>query len=168
MRRDLYMEKMKCPPEISGKVVLIGQAPGSGDASAGPLRGGRSGKMIVKLAGLIDETWLPRVFDLRNLLHAYPGRAGEKGDAFPASLAAEAANAMRAELSGRMVVFLGRGVSRAFGFPKLAPFEIVEAGGLRAAMIPHPSPVNRFWNSERNRIAGGRFLGGLVRDSEWR
>jgi chorismate mutase len=134
-------------------VTLIGQAP---SRSAGSRRAfdGRSGRRLALFLG-VDPSMLPRLARLRNLLPAWPGPAsGAKGDAFPSAAARSAAGSMR--LRGT-VLLAGRGVARAIGVR--APFfEWVELRGCRAAVIPHPSGVSRWWNDPRNAARARRFL----------
>lgn len=66
-------------------------------------------------------------------------------------------------LRGRRVVLLGANVSRAFGvsFRKLS--EVVLSWhpvgeGLAAAVVPHPSGLNRWWNDPDNRVRARLFL----------
>ena len=46
----------------------------------------------------------------------------------------------------RTLVFLGRKVATAFNSGHHPPFSIVEVGGIRAVLLPHPSGLCREWN----------------------
>lgn len=93
-----------------------------------------------------------------NLLAEFPGKSG-KGDAFPIALAR--ARAARMRLGGE-VVLLGRHVARAFG-AQGAPFlEWFDLRGAWAAVVPHPSGVNHWWNDPANTNRAAVFLAGLL------
>ena len=143
-----------------GRVVLVGQAPCCGGDPRVPLTG-RSGRFLASACGIPFWSylrWTVRV----NLLDYWPGKSG-KGDAFPMAEAREAAAALEPSLKGRRAVLLGHGVASAFGLggrPYLGPWEVVPRplGSFAAAVLPHPSGVNRFWNDPTNRERAGRFL----------
>lgn len=97
------------------RVVIIGQAPSRLSDPSEPLSG-NSGRRLASLAGLSLPEFLDR-FERRNLLDAWPGKAG-KGDAFVRAGEARAlAESLRAGLATRRVVLLGTAVARAFGLP---------------------------------------------------
>src|SRR6266699_602985 len=130
--------------------MIIGQAPSSFQVEAALPLHGRCGEVLSYLAGLVSVEKLAEVFELRNVLDEYPGKAGKKGDKFPIALARERASMIAQELAGsnRRVVLLGRGVCRAFDRGDLEPFAWQRESfwGFWVAMIPHPSGVNLFWN----------------------
>ena len=145
------------------RVLLLGQAPARDGDPRRPLIGGRgSGRILQLLTGTTLRQY-SRIFERRNLLQAWPGSAGAKGDLFPMTDAREAANALLPFLAGRRVVLLGTGVARAFGFPPETPrFEWFERDGTRFALSPHPSPANLWWNAWRNRAEAARFFGSIT------
>lgn len=104
-------------------------------------------------------------FETRNLLDYYPGRDG-KGDRFPMVEARERAAAMLPELNDRKVIFVGSAVGDAFGWP-WGIFDYVADRNLagvviHGAVIPHPSPVNRYWNDQANWTRGRLFFDKLL------
>lgn len=142
----------------ASRILLIGQAPGpTGPPPGRPLVGGKTGTRLQALAGCETVRDYLRSFDTVNLISTYPGRApGGKGDSFPMAEARIVATAMKRFIRGRRVVFVGGKVMEAFGVDS-APFlwqtyvdEYAPEVSFEWAMIPHPSPVNRFWNSQAN------------------
>lgn len=142
------------------KPILIGQAPNRTMKDPRPLIGGRTGGLLMALAGYADnEPGYLRAFDRVNLLSEWPGANGGKGDRFPAAAARRAADSMAPDLAGRRVILVGRGVCRAFGLRDLPWFEWLEdPRGFRVAAIPHTSPINSFWNPTANRAEACRFF----------
>lgn len=137
------------------KPVLVGQAPSrSGNASA-PLTAKRVASRLSSCAGLSLEEYA-RAFDRRNLLDAWPGRSG-KGDNFPKNEARNSVFLMMEGLRKRNVLFLGKQVAKAFGVFEdfLVEFEWNEG---RAVVLPHPSGINLWWNSEANRALASDLL----------
>lgn len=149
------------------RVVLIGQAPSRTSDPRRPLTGGPVGSRIQALAGLTLRGYV-ETFERANLLGAFPGRGPGKGDLFPMREARGEAARWAPELGGRDLVFLGRKVADAFGFPpkpflRWAWFDGPAGTVLRGACLPHPSGVNIWWNDERHRRRARRFLRLLVR-----
>ena len=145
------------------KVLLIGQAPAN--ALGKPVIEGLSRGLLAKLSGLMEEQFLLR-FEAMNVLQAFPGKAAKKGDRFPMKKAREAATAMLPQLEGRVIVFLGRAVQKAFkqqGDAFQWGFMNINGKLTKAAMCPHPSGINLFWNLNKNKSAGARFFGELVK-----
>lgn len=160
--------------------LLIGQAPGpTGPPPGRPLVGGRSGTFLQNLTGLSLKHYLWRC-ETRNLLSAYPGRTPDgKGDRFPVREARAAADAMAPSLKGRRVIFVGAAVMAAFGHNKWLPafeWHVERHDPVDHAMIeplydwawlPHPSPVNRFWNAPENvELARSFFHASLSGDKD--
>lgn len=143
-------------------VVLVGQAPSRSSRPDTPLTGGRSGARIQELAGLTLLEYV-RLFARCNLMSAWPGAAGAKGDAFPRGAARAAAAEIAPALRGRIVVAVGLGVARAlgaeFGFPVGLEFLAwTTVGDVEIACLPHPSGVNLWWNDPANVRRARRFL----------
>jgi hypothetical protein len=99
--------------------------------------------------GMMMSTYA-RAFDRRNLVRG----------AWDREAAREAAAALRAELTGRRAVLLGREVARAFGIGHPAPLGRVTdiTRGTTFYFLPHPSGRNPHYNEPANRIAAGRLL----------
>jgi uracil-DNA glycosylase len=141
------------------KLIIVGQAPGSNGSPDRPLEG-RSARKLAALAGVSEPEFLSKT-ERVNVLGRFPGKSG-KGDKFPMSEARKAASDLALSFRGRSVILLGGGVRRAFRFPgnRLFEWETVSAGGSEflAAVVPHPSGVNRWWNEKSNRMMAGRFM----------
>lgn len=97
---------------------------------------------------------------LVNLLEAWPGPDGAKGDAFPIDEARAAA--ARVRFRTPVVLLAGHRVARAFGV-RAGYLEWTTLRGRRAAVIPHPSGINRWWNCPRNRRRARRFIAAALR-----
>lgn len=149
------------PPESVpvGSAFFYGQAPGR-DASdpTTPFKGDRSGALLAHLSG-IDEVDLHTLFVFHNVLHYWPGYDGRR-DKFPMREARRRARELRlAWHSGDVVLFAGRRVAQAFSFTERRYLTwAVTPEGASAAIFPHPSGRNRWWNSEMNAVASARFL----------
>lgn len=147
------------------RIILIGQAPGpTGPPPGRPLVGGRSGTFMQSLTGCQTLKDYIKHFETMNVLDWYPGRApGGKGDRFPMTEARVAARDKLPQLLGRKVVFCGSGVAEAFdAVEPIAPFtwmmRLHAAASFQWAMVPHPSPVNRFWNDPANVARAKQFF----------
>lgn len=147
------------------RVILIGQAPGpTGPPPGRPLVGGKSGTFLQSLCGCATLSEYVKRYETWNVLDKYPGRSADgKGDLFPMREARAAADEIRDELKGRMVIFVGHKVVEVFRHLKWLPafewfLERHDPPGEHAmiepfytwAWCPHPSPVNRFWNYQEN------------------
>ncbi len=140
------------------RILLVGQAPSAsmkrGDR---PLIGGKSGFFLQQLCGMTLRQYV-KTFETLNLLSEYPGKDG-KGDRFPMKEARISAALYATGWSGRRVIFMGKNVARAFGKDKMPPMEWVsDERGFRYAIMPHPSGVNRWWNSKANMATAKAFL----------
>ncbi len=136
--------------------LLIAEAPGMRNGRTRPLDG-PSGTRLAACMGLTIEEMRAR-FNVRNLLAEWPGACGA-GSRFPMHAARYAA--ARVRVAGKpYVILLGKRVASAFGV--CAPFlEWCEVRGIRAAVVPHPSGVNHWWNEQANRDAASSFLRAL-------
>lgn len=104
-----------------------------------------------------------RRFERMNLLDHYPGSAGKRGDRFPMVEARMMAHEARKAMEGRIVVFVGLAVAEAFDSIGPKAFEWRRyAPGFRGAPIPHPSPINVFYNEPANAIRARRFFDELL------
>lgn len=140
-------------------MILVGQAPSRTSDPLDPLSGDPLATKLARMFGLSKADYLrDRRIERRNILEEWPGKAA-KGDAFPRAEALAAAILQEREFRGRRVIFLGKGVARAFGFPtaeylKWTPWFL---SGI-AAILPHPSGVNRWYNDGGNARRAKRFL----------
>ena len=156
------------------KLLLIGQAPGRGGDGQQALSG-RAAALLANMAGIPREELLRR-FDRHNLLDRWPGKSpAGKGDIFPASAARDAADRIKRTLRRRGVTFagptvllVGKAVARAFGLrrPEYLTWYPGFEWCLKGAVIPHPSGINRWWNSSRNRRRASRFLKQILRKGQ--
>jgi uracil-DNA glycosylase len=149
----------------ANRILVYGQAP-SGTSDAKKPLSGRTGDHLAILSGVTSDE-LREIFVLRNVLSTYPGKNGQKGDAFPMDKAQRAAKEAKRDFKeGDRVVLLGRNVARAFAIPSntlyLVWFPLGRAAGV---MIPHPSHVNLYYNNWQNRLAVCQLLGRLVSEA---
>lgn len=132
--------------------LLIGEAPARTTPAGWPPFYGaqRSGRILWELGFRVARAPdRPGNVDAINLLDEWPGRR------WPKEIARDAADRMMktATLVEREhVVLVGRNVAEAFGVTTLDWFEWIESESFRLTVMPHPSPLNRWWNDERNRI----------------
>lgn len=141
-------------PQTPVRAVLIGLGPPEGlRGSFGPES--RSERFLADL-GLPGD--VPRI----NLCRRAADPAG-----LPDARLARAARRLRPDLAGYDLILLaGRRVARAFGLPDSWPFLrwywIGSEKGYKheagAAIVPHPSSLNRWWNDPRHRQDARRFL----------
>lgn len=149
------------------KIVLVGQAPGpTGPPPGRPLVGGRTGERLRDLTGCSLRRYLWN-FETLNVLDRYPGRDGEKGDRFPMPEARAAAVALLPRLAGRKIVLVGRKTAEAFGIEGVEFFSWMGYAPeietlFEFAVVPHPSPVNLFWNDPTNVERAKRFFDELL------
>lgn len=157
-------QAVSSPP--SPRIYVYGQAPARGqtDLDAPAFGSGRNGLLFEKLTGVplsvLHERWM-----FRNVLRYWPGRERSGGDRFPRAEARSAAAVEMTEWrSGDSIIFCGRLVAEAFDFD--APWFVWEPfGRVRAAVMPHPSGLVRFWNDVDNRERARAFLSELERSS---
>ena len=136
---------------VTRKIVLIGQAPSrTGDPSR-PLASNK----LAALCGLTKKEYL-RKFRRLNIFDAWPGKNG-KGDAFPLAQARIRAAQLVKNLMHERVVFVGIKTAEAFSF-EFAPLKWQRFNNGAAAILPHPSGVNRWWNDPGNRKMASRFM----------
>lgn len=143
---------------------ILGEAPGSG-VFVSPLRG-RTGAALARLAD-VDHGYLERNFVLRNLLQEFPGRrlpTDGRGAKFPPGEARAAAKKFRTKCS--RVILLGKRVAAAFRFDAL-PCVWVRRNDRLYAMIPHPSPLNKWYKSEDHKATVELFFSNLINTADW-
>jgi hypothetical protein len=164
---------------IHSKVLLLGESPAAGtqhDPESWLAPGSSaSADRLLKFTGYDAETYL-RTFDRDNLLHHLPKRSG-KGRSFPLSRAKRQVGRVFWERpdSNQRIVMLGRRVAIAFNWYRwnkivgpirhrelkyLKWYRIMDQYGflLWAAVVPHPSGVNRWWNDANNRRRARKFF----------
>jgi hypothetical protein len=142
------------------RVLVVGQAPGRTGDPTRPFDSRRgSGRRLAELAGVEA---ISDVADVVNVLDSWPGAAGQKGDRFPMGAARRAA--ARVDLGGYdRVLLIGRGVAAAFGVS--APFLVwFPLRGAEAAVVPHPSGVNHWWNDGSNKERARGFFREVFRE----
>lgn len=132
-------------------VVLVGENPLRLDLTGRPELSltGSSGQNLARMAGVSWPAYLRRT-ERRNLFYV----PVERWDPEAAALEAELM-----DIAGRRVILLGRKVATAFGAPTLWPnYEWHSFRDARVATMPHPSGLNRVYNSTAERYAAGNFL----------
>jgi hypothetical protein len=142
---------------LSGKIVFVGEAPSPTSDPAVPF----SGRPIRWLAWLLKTTddGLRARVEFRNLLDRYPGRR------FPVHAGIGAASALLndpAVSKAATWLLAGRMVARCFGRRD----EEMLDGRTRAAVVPHPSGLNRWWNHLPNRERYRSFFRTIL-DESW-
>ncbi len=141
-------------------VLFIGQAPAQQDDPASPLSG-RTGCVLAELMGLSLEEFLD-TFDRANLFNKFPGKHSiNKGDKFPVREAARNAHLLVQNnpiYDYRAIVILGKNVAKALGY-KTDEWMIWQSFSRPwVCVLPHPSGIVQWWNSNRNRKAAKLFL----------
>lgn len=146
--------------------IIIGQAPAEHGDPTAPLEG-RVGRKLADLLGCTYEEYLKRSQRF-NILPEWPGRdKGRKGDRFPMFVAKQNASRMSYSFGGCTVLYLGVKVGQVFGFhdePLKWKSVAWPAGQThKAAVLPHPSGINRWWNDHKNKHAAKQFMTKLGR-----
>jgi hypothetical protein len=143
--------------------LLIGQAPSRCSDPTEPLSGA-TGRRLAELCGLTLQEYL-FVFERRNLLPEWPGKAAGKGDRFVGLVEGRRlAEACRPVCQGRRVVVLGFSTAKMFGMVGPALSFSRHWGG-EFAHCPHPSGVNHWWNEDVNLERAGRFWRRLAKEA---
>ena len=142
------------------KILLIGQAPSYNGNPSAPLSYGPTASKIIKLLGIHERRYFKR-FDRINILDYWLGKFS-KGDKFPMREAKRTARIKSYVISGRRILFVGLATARAFGFD-YAPLRWRKFNGGIAAILPHPSGVNKWWNDPANRKTARRFMSSVAR-----
>lgn len=149
---------------IHKKLLFVGQAPSRTSDPSRPFSG-QCGKFLAELLGTSQEDMLAK-HDFINVLDTWPGK-GLGGDKFPMAEAKQAAMGKLDLLRGKTVVLLGANVARAFNvseFRYLGIYEIrsrenvLDIVASPVTVIPHPSGVNRYYNSVENKLTVSKFL----------
>lgn len=142
-------------------ILIVGMSPGARTPIGRPAldpHGRGSGRRLVILSGIPIREFVT-VFRRVNLLTDRAvgvARVG-RGDRLVADIARSRAREIADAARGRSLLLAGQQVARAFGHSgRLYRFEAVM--GVRAATIPHPSGLNRYWNDPRNRNRFSTFM----------
>ena len=142
------------------KPIFIGQAPGTRKADSAELAV-LIGRTVAKRSGM-EPSALESGFEAMNILDAHPGKNG-KGDAFPVKKGDGAAVVKERTKEDQLLLMMGRAVARACGAKMDRPyFEVFSWEGRKAAIIPHPSGINLWWNDGGNKAIARDFMLGLV------
>lgn len=140
--------------------LIIGQAPAMDGNPEEPLEG-RIGKKLAAMFGCTYEEYLA-MSQRFNILPEWPGRKGKKGDKFPKVIARINAQRMEYSFAWCTVLFLGIQVGRMFRFPgkplKWARIPRPSGNFYQAAVLPHPSGINRWWNYQENKTHAVKFM----------
>ena len=140
------------------KTLLVGMAPGPRTDPRAPLLPypkNSAGYKLAKLTGLSHYRYLQN-YERINCLTMFPGaHMHQKGDRFPMREARGAAGVHVQHFPGRRVIFVGRKTAEAFGWPrgKLDFFDWARCPEwcYDAAVVPHASGCNLFWNEPGNK-----------------
>lgn len=136
------------------KIVLVGQAPME-DPSG--LISGRSVEKLALLCGIAAAS-LGDHFEVRSCVENF------NDGKFDMRAAKKRVNEVLVPgLANRMVLLLGKKVARAFGYTDPVPFLIADdKRGFKFAYLPHPSPINLYWNKPENVEQAKAFFSGLL------
>ena len=154
--------------------ILVGQAPGprtDPELPLFPVPSTSSGGRLCEMMGITRGQYLG-MFDRVNLLYNFPGKH-KRDDKFPMREARIAACAMRPLFAGRVVILIGRNVAEAFGveaefhtwfaWPVRRPNLIQRCNGVaQAAVVPHPSGRNHWYNRPEHRALARAFWQNLL------
>lgn len=146
----------RVPIHPSHRLALVGEAPGPGfkpgmdpnQWALYPYPERSAAGRLKDMLGWTRSEYLS-VFARANLLGEYPGPT------FPLSRGRLAAEGVAQKLAPRPLLLMGRGVADSFGFPTrdILTWESYLLGStlIVAAVVPHPSGLNRFYNQPGNR-----------------
>ena len=142
------------------RILIVGQGPSKDGEGLPPLSGPGTGDKLAELAGLPREEMLNRATAV-NLLSKWYGKNGH-GDKFPASIAKKQAEKLKNSWKDfDRILLLGRNVASAFHVKGSLIESLVwnaDKDGNVVAWMPHPSGVDRWYNSRENTIAAAKFL----------
>ena len=137
--------------------LLLGPAPGRRGGRAFAPAPGSAGMHLARLLGVPD---VAELFPVANLLSDWPGPAAfGVGDDLNAAALRAAGIAFDPDRWPR-IIMVGRAVARVLSAPPTTPyltwFPLTDR--TEAALLPHPSGINRWWNDPDNRTRAAVFL----------
>ena len=144
------------------KPLIVGEAPSKNQSPEQPIEG-RIGLRLAVCAGMTLPEFLT-FFERVNLLHVRQDTAAH-GFQFDEQAAALEAEKFRATFtSERIIILLGQRVAKAFGItPTDCYFVQHSIGAADVRVLPHPSGINRWWNSKENLDHATLFMQNIVR-----
>lgn len=138
-------------------IYFVGQAPSRKSKNNRGWAPGGASDALARMAGISYED-LTKKAEFLNLLPEWPGKSAA-GDLFDLKKARLEADKIRQGLgTGDFVVFLGKSVAKAFGFKKPTYFVETTELGVTTVTMPHPSGINRWYNSKENRSCAQEFI----------
>lgn len=149
----------RVPVHASHRIALVGEAPGPNtraDTPLYPIPDRSAAGRLKEMLGMSRPQYL-RAFARANILDEYPGAS------FPVSRARPLAEPLCQRLAPRPLLLLGQGVAMAFGFPKqtgILEWADYRLGDTlcRAAVVPHPSGRNLWYNDPANKARARGFI----------
>lgn len=151
--RQALAERQPVEPQI----VMIGEAPSPTSDPSDPFAG-RPLRWLSWILKLSEEEVRSRM-SFVNLLDRYPGRR------FPIAEGRLAAEKLAIPKRGTWLL-AGRAVGLCFGRRRSEMFRWFYLSDVRAAVVPHPSGLNRWWNDPANRERYAEFIR-TVLDPDW-
>lgn len=139
-------------------LIIVGLAPSFTSNPADPLEG-KIGKKIANLFGCTYRQYL-QATQRYNILPEWAG-AKRCNDRFPVFVARTNAFRMASSFSKCRVLIIGIGIARLFGiYDKPLHWKTYTciSGRYRAAILPHLSTANRWWNNQENRLSAKQFM----------
>lgn len=122
---------------------------------------GRIGKKLAAMLGCTYEDYLA-MSQRFNILPEWPGRREKKGDKFPKAVARMNAQRMEWSFSDCVVLYIGIIVGQTFRFPgsplEWKTIDAPDGKTYRAAVLPHPSGINKWWNDRENKARAEKFM----------
>ena len=141
------------------RIIFVGQAPGRSGNPDEPLSG-TVGRKLSDMLGVSYSDFMR--FSRENLNYEFSSKSG-KGDRFDATVGKfKAEQIEKVELD---IVVLGEKVARCFRLG-WCPLGYIRFGACRFLMLPHPSGINRWYNSARNRTAARRSFKRFINENE--
>jgi uracil-DNA glycosylase len=143
---------------VSDRPIILGEAPGRNGDPDRPLAGA-AGKRLALMAGFHHWDELAEKYELTNLLYEYPGDAADGvGARFPADVARAAKHDLWPFLAGRVVVLLGGRLRRLYKVPEMHRWVYFRHRHVAMVAVPHPSGLNRLYNSHDEREMTAKVL----------
>lgn len=161
---------------ISNSILFIGQAPSEAIwetacalyrfdedriafADLYALMSKGSGRRMTELLGISWEEF--EGCSRTNLMARFEGHHPPKGDVFDLAEAGSRAQVILADSRYSHLVLLGRLVAEAFCL-EYKPLRVTERVGKAILLLPHPSPINAYYNDCENVLEATRSLRSFV------